>query len=200
MRRRVEIKPDHVTIFGGKGRVLRQLETLNPVRLQAVRRPDPLHRTQRDASGLGHRPAGPVRCLTRRLGEGQFDHTRDLRRRQWRQAGLSGLVVQQASNALAHEPLLPAPHSGLETPAQRMISAVPQPSAAARMIRARQTCFCGLLRSATTAANRSRSAVLTSMLIPSRISHHDTQCAQHGILSLRQTTRTTSLPGASGCQ
>src|SRR6516225_5509515 len=61
---------------------------------------------------------------------------------------------------------------GFETPARRMISAVPHPSAVARMIRARQTCFCGLLRSATTAANRSRSAALTSMLIPSRMPHH----------------------------
>ena len=63
---------------------------------------------------------------------------------------------------------------GFETPARRMISAVPQPSAVARMIRARHTCFCRLLRSATTAANRSRSAALTSMLIPSRIQHHCT--------------------------
>jgi hypothetical protein len=61
-----------------------------------------------------------------------------------------------------------------ETPARRMISAVPQPSAVARMIRARHTCFCRLLRSATTAANRSRSAALTSILIPSRIAHYRT--------------------------
>ena len=58
---------------------------------------------------------------------------------------------------------------GFDTPARRMISAVPQPSAEARMIAARQTCFCGLLRPATTAANRSRSAALTSKLIPSRM-------------------------------
>jgi acyl-CoA reductase-like NAD-dependent aldehyde dehydrogenase len=30
----------------------------NPVRLRPVRRPDALHRTQRDADRLGHRPAG----------------------------------------------------------------------------------------------------------------------------------------------
>src|SRR5262249_16899400 len=66
---------------------------------------------------------------------------------------------------------------GLEPPAGRMIPAVPHPPAVARMIRARQTCFCGLLRSATTAANRSRSAALTSMLIPSRIRHHSTGSA-----------------------
>ena len=58
---------------------------------------------------------------------------------------------------------------GFETPARRMISAVPHPSAEARIIAARQTCFCRLLRSATTAANRSRSAALTSKLIPSRM-------------------------------
>jgi hypothetical protein len=63
---------------------------------------------------------------------------------------------------------------GFETPARRIISAVPQPSTVARMIRARHTCFCRLLRSATTAANRSQSAALTSVLIPSRIQHHGT--------------------------
>ena len=67
---------------------------------------------------------------------------------------------------------------GFDTPARRMISAVPQPSPVARMIRARQTCFCGLLRSATTRSSRSRSAALTSMLIPSRMPQHATGTAQ----------------------
>jgi len=58
---------------------------------------------------------------------------------------------------------------GFDTPARRMISAVPQPSAVARMIAARQTCFCGLLRSATIALRRARSAAETSTVIPSRI-------------------------------
>jgi hypothetical protein len=35
---------------------------------------------------------------------------------------------------------------GFDTPARRITSAVPQLSAVARMIRARQTCFCGLFR------------------------------------------------------
>ena len=63
---------------------------------------------------------------------------------------------------------------GLDTSARRMISAVPQPAAVARMIRARQTCFCGLLRSATIRSSRSRSVALTSMLIPSRMPQHAT--------------------------
>jgi IS5 family transposase len=59
---------------------------------------------------------------------------------------LSGRVGPDLSQALYAEG---------ETPARRMISAVPQPSPVARMIRARQTCFCGLLRSATTRSSRS---------------------------------------------
>ena len=60
-----------------------------------------------------HRPARPVRRLAGRLSKRQRDHAVDQRRRQWRQAGFSGLVAQQASDALAHEALLPAPYGGL---------------------------------------------------------------------------------------
>ena len=48
--------------------------------------------------------------------------------------------------------------TGFDLPDRRMISAVPQPSAVARMILARHTCFCGALRSATIASSRRRSA------------------------------------------
>jgi hypothetical protein len=58
---------------------------------------------------------------------------------------------------------------GFDTPARRIAAAVPQPSAVARMIRARQTCFCGLFRSATIASSRARSAALTSISIPLRM-------------------------------
>jgi hypothetical protein len=44
---------------------------------------------------------------------------------------------------------------GVDTSARRMISAVLQPCAVARMIRARQTCFCALFRSATIRSSRS---------------------------------------------
>src|SRR6516225_4338090 len=47
--RRIEIQPDHIAQLGGKGGILGQLEAPYPVRLQAVRCPDPLHRAQRDA-------------------------------------------------------------------------------------------------------------------------------------------------------
>ena len=58
---------------------------------------------------------------------------------------------------------------GFDTPARRITSAVPQPSPVASMIRARQTCFCGLFRSATIASSRARSAALTSISIPLRM-------------------------------
>ena len=57
----------------------------------------------------------------------------------------------------------------LLVPVWRLISTVPSPSAVSRTIRARQTCFCGLFRSAAIASNRARSASLTSTVIPLRM-------------------------------
>ena len=59
----------------------------------------------------------------------------------------------------------------LLVPAWRMISVVPSPSAVSSTIRARQTCFYRLLQSAMVASNRSRSSLLTSTAIPSRMPH-----------------------------
>ena len=85
------------------------------MRLQAVRHPDPLHRAQRHTASGGHRPAGPVRRLAGWLSERESDDAFDHRR--WRrQAGLSGLLAQQAGHAFAREPILPALHTGLRDP------------------------------------------------------------------------------------
>lgn len=51
----------------------------------------------------------------------------------------------------------------------RMMPLVPMPSAVRRTIRARQTCFCGLLRSPTIASRRRRSPGETSMVMPVRM-------------------------------
>src|SRR5262245_44399432 len=56
--------------------------------------------------------------------------------------------------------------TGFALPDRRMISAVPQPSAVARMIWARHTCFCGAQRSETIASSRRRSAQVTLTTIP----------------------------------
>ena len=78
---------------------------------------------------------------------------------------------------------------GLDLPVRRMISAVPKPSAVARMIPARHTCFCGLFRSATTDSNRTRSAVLTSMVMSLRIHRDSHRPTAVGILRQVSTTR-----------
>jgi len=51
-----------------------------------------------------------------------------------------------------------------------MIEVVPTPSALSSTIRARQTCFCGELRSAAMDSSRRRSASLSMMDIPVRMS------------------------------
>jgi hypothetical protein len=73
--------------------------------------------------------------------------------RERRLAGLARLIAQQTRHGHGHEARLPCPHHRLR-PDRRMISVVPQPSAVARMILARQTCFCGALRSATIDGDR----------------------------------------------
>src|SRR5260370_22819791 len=59
----------------------------------------------------------------------------------------------------------------LSTPPCRSTSFIPTPPPLNKTIRARHTCFCGLLRSATIPSSRTRSAELTSTLIPLRMYH-----------------------------
>ena len=66
----------------------------------------------------------------------------------------------------------------LDLPVAAMTPTVPTSSAVSRMIRARQTCFCGDPRAATTASSRALSKAVTLMLIPLRIPHRRTP-SQH---------------------
>jgi hypothetical protein len=75
VRRRIEIEADDIGHLGGELRVARALERGHPVRLQILRRPDALHRAERNAGGPPHRPAGPVRRLVRRSGAGLRGYT-----------------------------------------------------------------------------------------------------------------------------
>jgi hypothetical protein len=113
MRRRVDIQPDDVAQLGDELRVARQFELPYPVRLEAVRAPDALYRGNADLRQFGHRRGRPMGCLARRVGLGQCDDTLADRRGQWRNARWARLVVQQARDTLLHEPLLPAPQTGL---------------------------------------------------------------------------------------
>ena len=60
--------------------------------------------------------------------------------------------------------------TGFDLPDRRIISAVPQPSAVARMMLTRQMCFCGALRSNTIASSQRRSARVTFTTIPALMS------------------------------
>src|SRR5438270_4646793 len=81
--------------LGGKAGVARAFEGAQAMRLQFVRPPDALHRTQLDADRLGYRPASPMGRLVRRLGAGQRHHLRRDFRRDRRLAWLARLVAQQ---------------------------------------------------------------------------------------------------------
>ena len=69
-----------------------------------------------------------------------------------------------------------------------MIALAPSPSAAARMILARQTCFWGLLRAAATASKRARSAAETSTVIPPCIRPRWGRLGQKGTNRLGHST------------
>jgi len=110
--RRVDIEADHVDQLGLEGRIAGALEGADAMRLKLVGLPDALHRAQREARGLRHGAPGPVRRLMRRRAAGQCDHPRHhLRRDGWR-ARRTGLVAQQAVDALLSEALLPTPDHG----------------------------------------------------------------------------------------
>jgi hypothetical protein len=169
VRRRVDVEPNDVTQLGDDLRVPGQLEGSDRVRPEPMRAPDPWHRAAADPNHASHglgRPVGrlvrgsvTVSSITRSItacGKGEMRAGRVLSR--------SSPSTPSAMNRACHR------HTqGLDTPAWRLIASVPSPSAVARMIRARQTCFCGLFRSATTASKQARSPAPTSTLIPAPI-------------------------------
>lgn len=56
-----------------------------------------------------------------------------------------------------------------DLPVAYMIATIPKPSSLIKMIFARHTCFCGELPAATIVSSRTRSAAVTSNVIPVRI-------------------------------
>src|SRR5262249_49477370 len=70
----------------------------------------------------------------------------------------------------------------LSLPTAWVMALVPLPPAVNRTIRARQTCFCGLLRSRTIVSNRTRSAEVTVMDIPLRIAPGSHKAAPWAII------------------
>jgi hypothetical protein len=137
----IDVQAGNVLQLGGELGVLGELEPLDAIRLQAVPSPDPLHRAQADPGRLGHRPAGPVGRLARRLGERQRDYPLDPRlgQRALPSAGSCRATARRRPR-LRTAPASAIP-SSLAQPAWRMIVRVPWPSALRSTIRARSTCF-----------------------------------------------------------
>ena len=74
LARRVQVQPDEVGQLLDEGRVFRQFERRDAVRLQAVRVPDALDGRAAHASRLGHRATTPVGGARRRLVQrGMYD-------------------------------------------------------------------------------------------------------------------------------
>ena len=110
---RIDVQADDVPELGRELGVLGQLERFDPVGLQSMGGPDPLHRTQADLCRLRHRPTAPVGRLAGRFAQRQRDHPLHHRLGQRRLARRPALVAQEPVDALFHEPFLPAPHRRL---------------------------------------------------------------------------------------
>jgi hypothetical protein len=113
MRRWIDIRADDVGQLGGEVRIVGQLELRQPVRLQPVGPPDALHRADAGADLRGRRSGRPMRRLARRRPKRRRHDLLGDRRRQRGNARQPRLVAQQTVDAGLHEPLLPAPDSGL---------------------------------------------------------------------------------------
>lgn len=157
------------------------------MRPQTVSVPYPLHRTDADPRRFGHGRAGPVARCRRRPRQRHGHHALGHLRTQRRNARWPRFIAPKFRRAVVAEPLLPAP-AVLALPVARMISAVPRPSVVRRTIFARQTCFCGLLRFATTASSSRRCAGLNRVFVRSCIPQTRT----------RESARES--PGESKCQ
>src|SRR6266404_8469949 len=166
---RIDVEADDLVQFGGKLRIVGQLELAHPVRLEAMSTPYPLHRADANPSRFRHRRTGPVTGHLGRAGQRQGDHTFSRLRAQRRNTRPPGLVPPKAGGSLPRKRSCQRQITVLALPVACMISAVPRPSAVRRTIFARQTCFCGLLRLATTASSLLRSARLNWMFVRSCI-------------------------------
>ena len=147
------------------------------------------------AAGLGqagrrrHGPTGPMRSRAKLIGQSEFDH--QSRPTAAAAAGpLARLFAQQTAAASARR--LARRHS---RPAHDLRRAA---ALARRQNDPRPPgCFCGLVRSATTPSNRTRSTALTSMLIPSRTPQHATTRPQLNAMTASDhlESRTPGTPG-----
>ena len=125
--------------------------------LQVVGVPDALHRTEAGADNPGHRAAGPVGDLARRLGAGKRQDPGQCLGRGRRPARWTRPVRGRASTPASASRACHRQGAGRLTQAWRITSATGSLSADSRTIRARWTCLRGRCLSAAIEASRLRS-------------------------------------------
>src|SRR5450756_1036003 len=121
----IDIEAYNIAQLVDKLRVGGELELFHPVRLKAVRTPDPLDGTRADIDDLRHNCGGPVGLLYWRLGLGErHDAFGDVRSQRTDARGAC-IIAQEAVVTRLHEAFLPAPHTGLRFsgPAHDLIGA-----------------------------------------------------------------------------
>src|SRR5690242_14396557 len=169
MRRRIDIKTDNVAQLGDELAVARQLELTHAMRLQPmgvqIRCTEltliPTCLAITWAVQWVTSPGGSV-CVSATVRSCTVAASRGIR---------DGRVLSRSSPSTpcAMKRSCQRHTVTLLLPVWRMIVVVPTPSAVISTMRARHTCFCGVLRSATIAAKRTRSPSLTSTVIPWRM-------------------------------
>jgi hypothetical protein len=109
---RIDIKAHHIAQFLDELGIVGELELTHPVRLQPMRAPDALNRTDADADLSRHQRGGPMGGLGGRIALGQrHDPLGDIRPQRRNPRG-PRLVAQQPIEAFRHKPFLLAPDAG----------------------------------------------------------------------------------------
>ena len=111
--RRVEVEPDDLGNLLLEHRVVRDLEALCQMGLQACVRPYLAHARGRNAHRVSHRRAAPVRGIGRCFLHGLRDHLESHFSGQRRHPRGPRLVPFEPRHALVEKPLLPAPDGRL---------------------------------------------------------------------------------------
>lgn len=138
---RIDVEPDDVADIGCEGRIVRELEGADAVRLEPVRAPGALHVGQADAYGLRHGSPAPLGRLAGRLGSVRATI-------RWPTSGPNG-TTREGRVLSRRSPSTPLPAKRscqrqtavLLLPVLCMTAFVPSPSAGASTIAARQTYF-----------------------------------------------------------
>jgi hypothetical protein len=135
---------------------------------------DACARRRRDAGPHRHRALAPMGGVRRLLVERQVHDLLDSPRRQRLAPGRAGRVLQQLVHPLGRVASPPATHGENAFTHSRCHLDRANPSPANSTIRDRPTTFCGVLRSLTSLASRSRSSGGTWMrsILPIRAGSH----------------------------